>query len=99
MRETAKIENILITACIPQNDTTITPYFIISFTELDTLGLNADYLIEQAQGLYEKYGLGIVENANEAINEAVGGAIKSAVEDFIQSLSDAVSGFFKNLFS
>ncbi len=67
--------------------------------KLDTLGLNADYLIEQAQGLYEKYGLGIVENANEAINEAVGGAIKSAVEDFIQSLSDAVSGFFKNLFS
>lgn len=67
--------------------------------KLDTLGLNADYLMEQAQSLYEKYGLSIVENANEAINEAVGGAIKSAVEDFIQSISDAVSGFFKNLFS
>ena len=32
MRETAKIENILITACIPQKDTTVTPYFIMTFT-------------------------------------------------------------------
>lgn len=32
MKETAKIKNILITACIPQNDTTITPYFIMAFT-------------------------------------------------------------------
>lgn len=67
--------------------------------KLDSVGLNADYLIEQAQDLYEKYGIAIVENANEAINEAVGGAIKSAVKDFVQSISDAVSGFFKNLFS
>lgn len=67
--------------------------------KLDSLGLNADYLIEQAQALYEKYGLSIVENANEAINEAVGGAVKNAVKDFFQSISDAVSGFFKNLFS
>lgn len=67
--------------------------------KLDSVGLNADYLIEQAQDLYEKYGIVIVENANEAINEAVGGAIKSAVKDFLQSISDAVSGFFKNLFS
>lgn len=67
--------------------------------KIDSVGLNADYLIEQAQDLYEKYGIAIVENANEAINEAVGGAIKSAVKDFFQSISDAVSGFFKNLFS
>lgn len=67
--------------------------------KLDDLGLNADYLIEQAQDLYEKYGIAIVENANEAINEAVGEAVKSAVKDFFQSISDAVSGFFKNLFS
>ena len=32
MKETAIIENILITACIPQNDTTVTPYFIMAFT-------------------------------------------------------------------
>ena len=67
--------------------------------KLDSLGLNADYLIEQAQSLYEKYGLSIVENANEVINEAVENAVVSAVKGFIRNLTDAVSDFFKNLFS
>ncbi len=67
--------------------------------KLDSLGLNADYLIEQAQSLYEKYGLEIVENANEAINEAVGNAITSAVKGFFEDLAASVSEFFKNLFS
>ena len=67
--------------------------------KLDSLGLNADYLIEQAQSLYEKYGLTIVENANEAINEAVENAVVSAVKGFIQDLKDSVSDFFNNLFS
>lgn len=67
--------------------------------KLDSLGLNADYLMEQAQSLYEKYGLTIVENANEAINEAVENAVVSAVKGFIQDLTGAVSDFFKNLFS
>ncbi|MCM1388015.1 MAG: DUF1002 domain-containing protein [Bacillus sp. (in: Bacteria)] len=67
--------------------------------KLDSLGLNADYLIEQAQSLYEKYGLEIVESANKAINEAVENAVASAVKGFFQDLADAVSGFFKNLFS
>lgn len=67
--------------------------------KLDSLGLNADYLIEQAQSLYEKYGLTIVENANEAINEAVENAVVSAVKGFFRDLTDAVSDFFNNLFS
>lgn len=67
--------------------------------KLDSLGLNADYLIEQARSLYEKYGVEIVENANEAINEAVENAVVSAVKGFFQDLADSVSGFFKNLFS
>lgn len=67
--------------------------------KLDSLGLNADYLIEQAQSLYEKYGLTIVENANEAINEAVENAVVSAVKGFVQDLKNAISDFFKNLFS
>ena len=67
--------------------------------KLDSLGLNAEYLIEQAQSLYEKYGLGIVENANEAINEAVGNAVTSAIKGFFENLAASVSEFFKNLFS
>lgn len=67
--------------------------------KLDALGLDADYLIDQAGQLYEKYGLGLVENASDAINEAVGGAISHAISSFWQDLKASVSNFFKNLFS
>lgn len=67
--------------------------------KLDSLGLNADYLLEQAQALYEKYGLSIVENANEAINEAVESALTSAVKGFFENLTTSISEFFKSLLS
>lgn len=67
--------------------------------KLDSLGLNAEYLIVQAQSLYEKYGLGIVENANEAINEAIGNAVTSAIKGFFENIANSISEFFKNLFS
>ncbi|MCM1144520.1 MAG: DUF1002 domain-containing protein [Blautia sp.] len=67
--------------------------------KLDSLGLDADYLIEQAQKLYEKYGLNLVENANEAINEAVGNAVTTAIKNFFQNIKNSVVDFFQNLFS
>lgn len=67
--------------------------------KLDSLGLNAEYLIEQAQKLYDKYGTDLVENANEAINEAVGNAITSAAKNFFWDIKTSVTNFFKNLFS
>ena len=67
--------------------------------KLDSLGLDADYLIDQAQQLYEKYGLGIVENANEAINEAVESAVETAAKNFVQEVKESITGFFKDLFS
>lgn len=67
--------------------------------KLDELGLDANYLIEQAGSLYEKYGLGIVENANEAINEAVGNAFMAVVKNIWQDIKSSVANFFKNLFS
>lgn len=67
--------------------------------KLDALGLDAEYLIDQAQKLYEKYGLNLVENANEAINEAVGNAVTEAVKNFFKNIGDSISNFFKNLFS
>lgn len=66
--------------------------------KLDSLGLDADYLIEQTQALYDKYGLDLVENANDAINEAVGNAFTRAVENFFQGIKNAVSNFFKSIF-
>lgn len=67
--------------------------------KLDALGLNTEYLLDQAQKLYNKYGLGVVENVNDAINEAVGNALTSAVKNFFQNIKDSVSNFFSNLFS
>lgn len=67
--------------------------------KLDELGLDANYLIEQAGSLYEKYGLGIVENANEAINEAVENAFAAAVKNVWQDIKTSVTNFFKNFFS
>lgn len=67
--------------------------------KLDSLGLDADYLIDQAQKLYDKYGLDLVENANEAINEAVGNAFTTGVEKFFQGIKTSVSNFFKSIFS
>lgn len=67
--------------------------------KLDSLGLDADYLIEQAQKLYDKYGLELVENANEAINEAVENAFTTAVDNFFKGIKTSVSNFFKSIFS
>ncbi|MDD6811217.1 MAG: DUF1002 domain-containing protein [Lachnospiraceae bacterium] len=67
--------------------------------KLDSLGLDADYLIEQAQQLYEKYGLNVVENANEAINEAVENALAEAAKNFVNDVKDSIAGLFKDLFS
>lgn len=67
--------------------------------KLDSLGLDADYLIDQAQKLYDKYGLDLVENANEAINEAVENAFTTAVKNFFQGIKTSVSNFFRSIFS
>lgn len=67
--------------------------------KLDSLGLDADYLIEQAQQLYEKYGLSVVENANEAINEAVESALATAAKNFVKEVKESIAEFFQNLFS
>lgn len=67
--------------------------------KLDSIGLDADYLIEQAQKLYDKYGLDLVENANDAINEAVGNAFTTAVDKFFQGIKTSISNFFKSIFS
>lgn len=67
--------------------------------KLDSLGLDADYLMDQAQKLYDKYGIDLVENANDAINEAVGNAFTTAVENFFQGIKTSISNFFKSIFS
>ncbi len=66
--------------------------------KLDSLGLNADYLIEQAQKLYDKYGVDFVNNANEAINDAVGNAIADTAKNIFQDIKNTIVNFFKKIF-
>ncbi len=67
--------------------------------KLDDLGLNAEYLLDQAEQLFAKYGSDIVNNANEAIKEAAGNAVKTAVTHFFQNIKETVTSFFQKLFS
>ncbi len=66
---------------------------------IDSLGLSAEEMLDQAQELYRKYGADVVNEANEIINDAVGDAVKGAAEGFFQSIVEAVKDFFKDLFS
>lgn len=58
-----------------------------------------EHLLKQAQELYEKYGIEVVEEANEAINEAVGDALTMAAKGFFINIKDSVSEFIKEIFS
>lgn len=58
-----------------------------------------DRLLAQAQELYEKYGIEVVEEANEVINEAVGNALATAVKGFFANLRDSVSELIKSIFA
>jgi hypothetical protein len=63
------------------------------------MGLNGAYLIDQAQNLYNKYGMDVVNQAQDVINEAVGNAIGQATKSFFSSIRDSFTGFFTGLFN
>lgn len=67
--------------------------------KIDSIGLSAEEMLDQAKELYHKYGTELVLEANEAIDEAVEGAVESVKKSFVTSIKEAVQGFFKNLFS
>lgn len=66
--------------------------------KLEKMGLNSDYLISQAEKLYNKYGADIVNHADEAISEAVSNAVSNAAGNFFQSIKNSVKDFFSSLF-
>ena len=67
--------------------------------KLDAMGLNGAYLIDQAQNLYNKYGMDVVNQAQDVINEAVGNAVSQATKSFFSSIKDSFTGFFSGLFN
>ncbi len=66
--------------------------------KLQSMGLDSEYLFSQAEKLYNKYGAGIVEHADEAISEAVSGAVSNAADGFLDSLKKSVKDFWDSLF-
>ena len=67
--------------------------------KLRGMGLNSEYLISQAEKLYNKYGADLVNHADEAISEAVSDAVNGAAKGFFQSVKDSVKEFWNSLFS
>lgn len=60
---------------------------VVAFMQkLDTIETGAGDFVEQAKRVYQKYGTGFVEEANDAINGAVKNAAKDAVQSFFRNL-------------
>lgn len=67
--------------------------------KLEGLGFSGEYVIEKAEGLYDRYGAGFIEHADEIITGAVENAVSNAAENFFRNLWKSTKTFFKNLFS
>lgn len=66
--------------------------------KLESMGLNSEYLISQAEKLYNKYGADIVNYADEAISEVVSDTVSNAADGFFQNIKNSVKGFWSRLF-
>lgn len=66
--------------------------------KLKGLGLDSEYLIAQAERLYDKYGAEIVNQADEAVSEAVSEAVDNAAKGFFESVKESVIGFWNSIF-
>lgn len=66
--------------------------------KLKSMGLNSEYLLSQAEKLYNKYGADIVNHADEAISEAVSSAVSNAADGVWQNIRKSVKNFWNSLF-
>lgn len=63
--------------------------------KINKLGLDLDSLLEQASDVYDKFGLEILDNPDQAISYI----IKKKVADFFTGIRDGMASFFRGLFS
>ncbi len=66
--------------------------------KLKSMGLNSEYLLSQAEKLYNKYGADIVNHADEAISEAVENAVSEAADGFWQGIKKTAKDFWDSIF-
>lgn len=67
--------------------------------KLEDMGFSADYVLNKAESLYDKYGADFVDHTNEIIRGAVENAVKNAAESFFSNLWQSTKNFFSGLFS
>lgn len=67
--------------------------------KLENMGFSAEYVLQKAEELYERYGADFVEHADEVIAGAVEDAVAGAAESFFHNMWESVKIFFQNLFS
>lgn len=67
--------------------------------KLEDLGFSGEYIVDEAEELYDKYGADFVQHADEAIKGAVQNAAANAVDNFFRNLWESAKNFFKNLFA
>lgn len=66
--------------------------------KLEGMGLDSEYLISQAEKLYNKYGADIVNHADEAITEAVNDAVSNAADGFFGSIKSSLKDLWNSFF-
>ena len=65
--------------------------------KLEDMGFSADYVLDKAEKLYDKYGADFVDHTNEIIRGAVENAVKNAAESFFSNLWQSTKNFFGGL--
>ena len=65
--------------------------------KLEDMGFSADYVLNKAESLYDKYGADFVDHTNEIIKGAVENAVKNAAESFFSNLWQSTKNFFSGL--
>ena len=66
--------------------------------KLEDMGFSIEYIVEKAEGLYDKYGADFVEHMDEVLAGAVKNAVSNAADSFFESVKSSVKSFFTNLF-
>lgn len=67
--------------------------------QLESVGVSADSLIEEAQKLYQEYGADYVKHVEDAVTDVVKDAASQMADSFVDYVKESVSDTIKNVVS
>lgn len=67
--------------------------------QLESLGLSADTIVDEAQKLYDEYGADCVEHVQDAVSNVVKEAATNVASDFADYVKESVTDTVQNAFS